>query len=246
MQPHPVRFVAILYGLLLLALSGLLPSAAFADAELAPYVAVYRVEISVVNGELRTELRRTPDGYAASQVVQATGMSKLLASGKITDDSEFSVNGSLLRPARFVSNDEITRDKTRADIEFDWEKGQATGTVNGKSYVADLQGLVHDRVSIQYQLMLDLLNGDENDAYVLFDVDEQKEVSITRIGSRRVEVPAGKFEAIGIQHQSAGSKRITTLWCVRELGYLPVVIEQHRKGKLRMRATLSKFTPLAS
>lgn len=231
---------------MLVALPWLLPSTASAGAELVPYVAVYRVEISIVNGELRTELRHTQDGYAASQVVQATGMSKLLASGKITDNSEFSVNGTLLRPARFVSNDEITREKTRADIKFDWEKGQATGTVNGEDYAADLDGVVHDRVSIQYQLMLDLLNGDDNDAYVLFDVDEQKEVSITRIGSRRVEVPAGKFEAIGIQHQSAGSKRITTLWCVKELGYLPVVIEQHRRGKLRMRATLAKFTPLES
>jgi hypothetical protein len=33
---------------------------------------------------------------------------------------------------------------------------------------------------------------------------------------------------------------------VEELGYLPVLIEQHRKGKLRMRAELSNYTELAT
>ena len=54
---------------------------------------------------------------------------------------------------------------------------------------------------------------------------------------------AGEFDVIGIRHQAEGSKRATTLWCAAELGYLPVVIEQHRKGKLRVRATLTDYTP---
>jgi hypothetical protein len=33
---------------------------------------------------------------------------------------------------------------------------------------------------------------------------------------------------------------------VPELGYLPAVIEQHRKGKLRMRAELSSYTALTT
>ncbi len=63
------------------------------------------------------------------------------------------------------------------------------------------------------------------------------------VGNREVRTPAGKFEAVGIQHQAENSSRVTTLWCVPELGYLPAVIEQHRKGKLRMRAQLKKYSP---
>jgi hypothetical protein len=33
---------------------------------------------------------------------------------------------------------------------------------------------------------------------------------------------------------------------VEELGYLPVLIEQHRKGKLRMRAELKTYAELAT
>ena len=58
-----------------------------------------------------------------------------------------------------------------------------------------------------------------------------------------MKVPYGRFEATGIQHQAEGSSRITTLWVVEELGYLPVIIEQHRKGKLQVRAVLTDYQP---
>lgn len=236
--------IAALGGLACIAAAlALAPAAVSAEARLTPYAAEYKVEISVLNGELKTELRETEQGYSATHVVEATGMSRLVSRGKIRDTSEFSLHNSHLQSDRFLSDDSITRDGGTADIAFDWTEGKVSGTVNDEDYVATLDGVVHDRVSIQYQLMLDLLNGADEPSYVLFDVDEQKDVTITRIGSKQVQVPAGKFQAIGIQHQSTGSKRITTMWCVEELGYLPVVIEQHRKGKLRMRATLSKFTP---
>ena len=64
------------------------------------------------------------------------------------------------------------------------------------------------------------------------------------VGTKRVETKAGQYDVVGIQHQKQGSKRVTTLWCARELGYLPVIIEQHRKGKLNFRATLTEYLPL--
>jgi hypothetical protein len=91
--------------------------------------------------------------------------------------------------------------------------------------------------------MYDLLNGEPNKQYTLFDVDGLKTINVRNIGRKTVKVRAGQFEAVGIEHQAENSKRVTTLWCVEELGYLPVIIEQHRLGKLRMRATLESYTP---
>ena len=108
-----------------------------------------------------------------------------------------------------------------------------------------LDGIVHDRVAIQYQLMHDLLNGGPDERYVLFDIDEFKTLIVRNVGERKVSTPAGDFRSVGIQHQAENSSRITTLWCVEELGYLPVLIEQHRKGKLRMRAELRTYAELA-
>ena len=121
---------------------------------------------------------------------------------------------------------------------FDWSASELTGTVNDADVRIALDGIVHDRVAIQYQLMHDLLNGGAHERYVLFDIDEFKTLIVRNVGIRRISTPAGTFTAVGIQHQAENSSRITTLWCVEELGYLPVLIEQHRKGKLRMRAEL--------
>lgn len=216
---------------------------AAAEVTLTPHTAEYRVKISVLGGRLRTHLETTPDGYIATHDIQATGMSRLLAGGRISETSEFSHTADGIRPVQFRSDDTLTREKTRAQIAFDWDTEQASGTVNDEDVLYALDTLAYDRVSIQYELMLDMLNGGPSEHYLLFDIDELKTVFVENIGTKTVKVPAGEFEAVGLRHQTEGSKRSTTMWCVPELDYLPVIIQQHRKGKLRMSAELSRYSP---
>jgi hypothetical protein len=79
---------------------------------------------------------------------------------------------------------------------------------------------------------------------VLFDVDKMRIANVRNIGTREIRTKAGTYEVVGIQHQKEGSSRVTTLWCAAELDYLPVVIEQHRDGKLNFRATLTSYSPI--
>lgn len=222
----------------------LLGSAALADNSLAPHKAQYKVKISVLGGQLNTQLSATRDGYVATHTVKATGMSRMLSGGQIKESSHFDRVSDGVRPVTFVSNDTLTRDKTRANIRFDWDTNEASGVVNDEEFQSSIDELAFDRVSIQYELMSDLLNDNPSAEYVLFDIDKLKKVQVRNIGSRTVKVPAGEYEAVGIQHQVIGSKRITTMWCVKELDFLPAIIEQHRKGKLKMRAVLSNYEPL--
>ena len=218
---------------------------ALAEQALQPHSAEYKVNIAVIGtGVLKTKLEPSANSWVASHAVKPTGIAKVFYGGTLTDTAEFEVTASGLRTTRFLTNDQVTRDKTRADVDFDWAAGEIRGELNGADYLAALDRPMLDRVSIQYELMNDLLNGRERDDYALFEFDERKDIKVTRLGEREVKVPAGKFRAIGIQHQAVGSKRITTLWCVEELGYLPVMIEQHRKGKLKMRASLRRYKPL--
>jgi len=223
---------------------GLLGTAAQAD--LSPHQAEYKVSISVLNGQLDTRLATTDDGYIATHTIRATGMSRMLAGGQIEETAYFARLRDGIRPVTFNTSDTLTRDRTQASVRFDWETHEATGIVNDEAFHAAMDDLAFDRVSIQYELMSDLLNNNPADEYILFDIDELKTVQVKHIGRKTVTVPAGEYEAVGVQHQSVGSKRITTMWCVAELDYLPVIIEQHRKGKLRMRAVLSNCVPLTT
>ena len=173
-------------------------------------------------------------------------MARLFAGGEIEEISGFNTNDDGVFPIRYRSKDSITKDKTDATVAFDWATGSMTGVVNGEELDDRLDEVVHDRVSIQYQFMFDMLNGAPGEQYILYDIDKFKKLTVNLIGEKDVKVPAGTYRAIGIQHQAEGSSRITTLWVAPELGYLPVIIEQHRKGKLKMRARLSNYTAEAT
>lgn len=159
------------------------------------------------------------------------------------ETSQFDSASDGVRPREYVSNDTLSREKEDVTIHFDWDTGEARGTVNGREVVSVIDGLAHDRVSIQYEVMHDLISGDTSANYTMFEIDRLRPVNVQIIGEKTVKVPAGEFLVIGVQHQAEGSKRVTTLWCAERLGYLPVVIEQHRKGKLKVRATLEDYTP---
>lgn len=211
---------------------------------LTPHVAEYKVKISVLGGKLQTRLEATDTGYYAQSSIVATGMSKIVASGSIRENSLMTAVDGELRPQQFRSSDTLTKGGEEVDLTFDWARLIIGGSIDGADFNTGINGNVHDRVSLQYGLMFDLISGIERDEYALQDAEQLKLLSITNIGVKSVKVPFGTFQAVGIQHQAENSSRITTLWCVEELGYLPVVIEQHRKGKRQMRATLTSYNPL--
>jgi len=235
---HKYRLIAI--AALLLAL---LPYPLLADHLLTPHRAEYKVRISIVSGHLETELRATPTGYVATHVIKPVGMSRMLTRGEMRVSSEFTSGPDGVKPVSYHAIDTI-RDEPEANIRFDWSTNLAFGTVGDEEVTLQLDGISHDSVSIQYELMHDLLTGGPSAQYTLFDVDKMRVANVRNIGSKEVTVKAGNFKVVGIQHQKEGSSRVTTLWCAEELGYLPVIIEQHRKGKLNFRATLENYTPL--
>lgn len=242
---NPSKSVRALLHAVLLSAIALLPAAS-AETHLTPHIAEYKVKVKVLSGKLRSEVRLTDEGYAAHSVLSAAGFASIFVRGDVSEQSLFSTTADGVRPIRYSSQDRISKKDKFMEFEFDWDDMQVTGTINDEAVNLALEDQVHDRVSIQYELMLDLLNDRQRSEYVLLDDFETELLSVTNVGSRSVKVPFGEFEAVGIQHRKKKSKseRITTLWCVRELDYLPVIIEQHRKGKLAMRAVLTRYEPL--
>ncbi len=89
-----------------------------AAAKLTPHSAEYNVKISVVGGRLRTSLRESETGYIAEHRIAPTGMSKLIARGKISEVSEFAIGDDDLKPIAYRSNDTLSRDKVQCRYSF--------------------------------------------------------------------------------------------------------------------------------
>jgi hypothetical protein len=211
-------------------------------ADLTPHRAEYKVKISIVSGQLNTELRAIDSGYIANHRIKPVGISRILTRGTMRVSSEFITGTDGVMPVKFREVDTI-KDDPEVRLSFDWTTNVASGTVGKEDVSIQLDGVSHDNVSIQYALMHDLLNGQPKETYVLFDVDKMRVAHVRNIGTKKVKTKAGSYEVVGIQHRKEGSSRVTTLWCAPELDYLPVIIEQHRNKKLKFRATLTKYVP---
>jgi hypothetical protein len=237
-----VRSVSAVAGVLVFTLP-LAGEPACAEGALTPHKASYDVKISVLGGILVSEVTEAEPGYMANTVIKPTGVSRMLARGVIQESSFFLPDSDGVLPAQYRSIDTLSSDDETVSLDFDWREQRVEGVVNDEVFESDLDGRVHDRVSIQYELMHDLQNGAAEEQYWMLDGDELKLLNVNTVGTRTVTVPFGKFEVVGIQHSKENSTRVTTLWCAEELGYLPVIIEQHRKGKLGVRAVLRSYEP---
>ena len=214
----------------------------YASQVLKNHSAEYEVKISFITGILNTELKKDAKNYTARHILEPTELSRVISRGILDITSTFQIVSGNVKPIYFKAIDTI-RNKPNINLNFNWEAFIVEGSIGKESVKLQFKDVIHDNVSIQYELMSDLLSGTIKKQYRLFDTNKLKILNITQIEEKQITTIAGDFKTIGIQHQKEGSSQITTLWCAEELDYLPVLIEQHRNGKLKFRASLNKYTP---
>ena len=214
----------------------------FASQSLKTHSAQYEVKISFITGLLNTELKKDNKNFIARHIIEPTELSKVISRGTLDVTSTFQMVSGNVKPIYFKAIDTI-RNKPDIDLNFDWKTFLVKGTIGKKLVEIQFKDIVHDNVSIQYELMSDLKSDTLKKRYKLFDANKLKVVNIKKIEKKQIKTIVGDFKTIGIQHQKEGSSQITTLWCAEELDYLPVLIEQHRNGKIKFRASLKKYTP---
>ncbi|MEL6869516.1 MAG: DUF3108 domain-containing protein [Pseudomonadota bacterium] len=239
------RFAARLSAAIVLGLCSLVAGA----QTLIAHEATYKIKAGFARGELTTRLSRDGDTWVARHVATPRGLAGLVTGGIIDETSVFVVRDDNIRVQSYLSSDGLSKDKGRIELEFDWQQKLARGTVtpeagDARELAVPLEPPLHDRLSIQYQLMHNLADDVTSGVYRMFDTDETKVLTISPAGSRRLKVSGKTYDAIGVMHQAEGSSRTTTLWCVPALGYLPALIEQRRKGKLKVRVTLQDYAQL--
>ena len=233
-----IRLIAIACVLATIVLTG---RGSLASQSIVPHEASYKIRISLLGGTMNTVVAETENGFTARSVIKPAGFARLLMRGSIEERSDFAVDANGIRPRIYISSDTLSKKDKFMNFEFDWINDSVSGKINGEDFIFEFEREVHDRVSLQYELMFNLLNGITSSDYALLDGDKLKQLQVTNIGTKTIKTPFGQFEAIGIQHRALNSTRVSTLWFAEELGYLPVLIEQHRKGKRRVRAVLTHY-----
>ncbi|MFK8029754.1 MAG: DUF3108 domain-containing protein [Gammaproteobacteria bacterium] len=235
----------------LLAVTVLATGATVSAADFEPHSAHYDVRIKMFKGSMVTGLQAEKGVFTGTSEIRARGLARLAAKGTIENRSQFRLSNDAVQPLAFEGNDSISKRKKKATLDFDWEALRVTGLTSQKNSGELVENQVndpvedgtHDAVSLQYALMHDLQKDQLRDQYILIDGSERKVINITRREPVTLRVPFGEFEAVPVEHQVEGSSRTTIFWLAEELNFLPVKIEQRRKGKRLMKAELGDYRP---
>jgi hypothetical protein len=120
------------------------------------------------------------------------------------------------------------------DLNFDWENMRATGQSEGKPVEIKLPEGAQDVMSIQAEVMLDLMNGNLPKTFQIIDKDQLKEFNYTNEGAAKIRTAIGELETIVVTSQRTGNNRVLRMWFAPSLGFAPVQAERSRDGKVEI------------
>ena len=240
------RVAGALLGALAATVAAPLAAQTILARDIAPFEAVYSVGNNVLTaGRARLSLERDGDAWVYSLSTRPTGVFKLTGKGRINETSVIDLERDgervALRPRSYAYRQDEER-RRAVDAEFDWEGGSLSWTYRGESGSEPLDGPLLDRLSVTLAVLNALRNGFETLELDIFDNGRIKTMRFTNEGSETLETPIGEVETIRVRSETAsGSSRSTLTWFAPSLDYVPVRIEQRKRGDLVARLTLKRL-----
>ncbi len=215
---------------------------------LLPFEVVYNVGNNLINaGSAKLSLKRDGDEWIYNLTTRPKGVFKLTGKGKIDETSVFTVVKSAddnmqMLPKRY-SYRQDKEAKRSVDAWFNWDNNELTYKRRGEEVTESFSDPIMDRLSVTLTVMNELKHRPFEEAKLtVFDNGRIKQVSFVNEGMESISTKIGEIETIRVRSENEGSRRYTITWFAPQLDYVPVKIEQHKRGELVARLTLVKLT----
>ena len=163
--------------------------------------------------------------YVYRSETHTVGLLALFRKDHVIEQSTWKFTAGRLQPLRYTY--QRTGGKRNRDVivNFDWTARRIINSINGASWHMPIQAYIMDKLLYQLAIMYDLQKGKDNIKYAIADGGKIKLYDFERIGEDRLDTPIGKFSTLKLIRHKPNSKRKTVIWCARELGYMPVKVE---------------------
>lgn len=215
---------------------------AAADAvALQPFTATYAVTYRGLGaGTLQMQLQRDPQTghYTFETRANPSFLARFAVSRNAIERSVMEMTSEGVRPLKWQLDDGKAGTAGDGSLAFDWAQHSVTGDYRGAPVTLTTETGLQDRQSVQIQVMLDLMRGQEPGELPMINDDKIKEYAYTRGASTPVQTKLGKIDAVLYESTRPGSSRVSRVWHAPSLGYVPVRAEQVRKGKVETVMTL--------
>lgn len=211
---------------------------------LESYVAVYEVKSKGFTAVSETTLTRKADGsgnvvYDYRSTSRPKGLARLIRRAPAVESSSFRLEGNQFVPLEFHFIDGKASAERSNRIVF--AEGKAISTYKGASVSIDLQPGYVDRVLEQIILRQGLRERQLQEHFMVVDRNEVRKIKYTAGPTEEVTTELGTMAAVSLLRQREGSSRSTRIWFAEDLDFLPVRIEQMRKGEVTGVATLVSY-----
>lgn len=193
-----------------------------------PFTALYQVTKGVMSvGSTKRTLQDKGNGqFVFESVTKPGGIAKLFTRGEVIERSHWRMHDNRLVPHEYTYQNSSDQ-KRDVQLLFDWEQNEVTNIINGDPWKMELEENTLDKLLYQLAIMYDLTEGKKNLIYIVADGGTMKNYDVKIVGLERVSIDMGDFDAVKVVVTK--SNRQTTLWCARDLQFLPVRIEQLKK-----------------
>lgn len=232
----------IVHRLVAAALPGLFAAAAIAGGNglpspLMPYEAEYQLtDGSSRVGSAVMGLEPAGGGWRYYSRVKPEGLFALFV-GKVSDSTLLEVYRGGLRPLRY-RHDGGDKEK-QIEVEFHWGAGEARVSGPQGNATLPLEPGSHDQFSAMLAVILAFSGDKERLELPSIDDEGEAEPLVFELAGREsIEVPLGTWDTIHVRRIRENSKRETESWLAPELDWVPVRIDQRRKGELVARLEL--------
>jgi len=240
MLKYPAKFA------LLALLAAATPAAADAPAAVselrgfhAEYVARYAGFSAAASIDLRPTA--TADEYVYEIITKARGLARLIRPGTGVETSWFFFNENGFRPVAYKLEGGTGDNENDTTISFDWDAMTAASVYEDEPKEIELNPGVLDRMTADVVAIYALRNGAEPGVHSIVHRNSIREYGFEYLGEETVKVPAGEFAAVKYIRQRPESSRATVIWYAPDVDYLPVRIQQLKRGKSRILMEATKL-----
>ena len=220
------------------------------DQQLAlpsPFEAEYRLNRrGRTLGEGRRSLRKLPDG--TFELLYSTRANFLFLKDKRTEITRFSLVDNHLIPRWYQFSRNGTGKDKRNEIGFNSQSKTVKNLLSDQIFEhIEYDPGLHDALSYQFQLQVDLLNARGPLSYAVVNREGMlKHYEFAIEGEELLQVPHGEINTVRLKRRQTNGKRETVIWLAPELDYTLVRIRQLQKGKENYDILLRQYRKILS
>lgn len=224
------------------------PWPVFAEHQLpTPFEAdysVYRKGAKVAKMQRRFNQLENGHYFYRSET-RTTGLVSLFRKDHIVEETTWKLSEEELFPSHYLYRHTGGKKDRHVEVNFDWRENTITNSINGASWQMPTQARIMDKLLYQLAIMQDLKSGRIPLSYTIADGGKIKPYHFEILGEERIKTDLGEFNTIKLFRHKPNSRRQSTLWCAKELHYLPVRLENIEKDGAKTVVEINSLAGIA-